>query len=431
MNWFEKNNIYTYPTDGYVILYSPIARKYAVATQEQINGFLDRGCHAEVFRPLADYIPLEKQHKVRHPEDYTLFTVLPNNVCNFNCSYCYSAGGRNQSVIDINKLCRGIDYFIDSKPDDFTKLLTISYMGGGEPLLSWEHIRSSIEYAESKALLKNLRLNFRIITNGSVLNEQIIEFLKAKKVDVSVSFEILEDIQNMQRKHYNLVKQNLRTLIDAGVPVQVNSTITPLNVRRMSEMLDVLVNDFPEVKSAMFEPVTAQGLFPAPKDMAEFYDEYIKGFINIRRKGDRMGVDIISFSYLRTIFPLDRACPGEYCLTADGFITGCYCVATSREPLFKHTRYGAVTDKEVKFDIEQFDRLLSHNVYSKEKCCTCKVKWNCGGGCFHLFNSYNPEYQNEVCRFTNDFIEELVKYKVKKQLEDKTCELPFLLSEQF
>ena len=151
MNWFEKNDIYTYADDGYVILYSPIARKYAVATQEQVDGFLERGSYAEVFRPLADYIPLEKQHKVRHPEDYTLLTVLPNNACNFNCSYCYSAGGRNQSVIDIDKLCSGIDYFIDSKPADFTKPLTISYMGGGEPLLSWEHVSRSIGDAETKA----------------------------------------------------------------------------------------------------------------------------------------------------------------------------------------------------------------------------------------------------------------------------------------
>lgn len=431
MNWFEKNDIYTYADDGYVILYSPIARKYAVATQEQVDGFLERGSHAEVFKPLADYIPLEKQHKVRHPEDYTLLTVLPNNACNFNCSYCYSAGGRNQSVIDIDKLCRGIDYFIDSKPADFTKPLTISYMGGGEPLLSWEHVSRSIGYAETKASSKKLRLHFRIITNGSILNEQIIQFLKEKKVEVSVSFEILEEIQNLQRKHYDLVRRNLRALIDAGIPVQVNSTITPSNVDRMSEMLDVLMKDFPEVESAMFEPVTAQGLFPTPKDMADFYDEYIKGFIDIRSKGDRMGVDIISFSYLRTIFPLDRTCPGEYCLTADGFITGCYCVATDREPLFRHTCYGAVNDKEVNFDMEQFERLLSHNVYSKDKCRDCKVKWNCGGGCFHLFNSYNPEYQDEVCRFTNDFIEALVIYKVRKQLEGKACGLPLLLSEQF
>ena len=431
MNWFENNNIYTYSFDGYTVLYSPIARKYVVATQEQVDDFLYKGYHAEVFRPLTDYIPLEKQHKVRHPKDYTLLTVLPNNVCNFNCSYCYSAGGRNQSVIDIDRLCRGIDYFMDSKPADFSKPLTISYMGGGEPLLSWKQVRRSIEYAEAKAASRNLRLNFRIITNGSIMNEQIIEFLKAKNVDVSVSFEILEEIQNQQRKHYNLVRRNLRTLIDAQIPVQINSTITPANVRRMSEMLDILVRDFPEVESAMFEPVTAQGLFPTPKDMADFYNEYTKGFIDIRKMGDRLGCDITSFSYLRTIFPLDRSCPGEYCLTADGFVTGCYCVATSKEPLFKHTCYGALTDDEVRFDLEQFNRLLSHNVYSKEKCHVCKVKWNCGGGCFHLFNSYDPEYQDEVCRFTNDFIEAIVIYKVRKQLESKSCKLPLLLYEQF
>ena len=88
MNWFKENAIYRYDDDEYVIMYSPIARKYAVAAEEHIVDFLKNGGNADVFRPLAEYVPLDRQNKVRAPRDYTLLTVLPNNVCNFNCSYC-------------------------------------------------------------------------------------------------------------------------------------------------------------------------------------------------------------------------------------------------------------------------------------------------------------------------------------------------------
>lgn len=432
MNWFEGNDIYRYDTDEYVILYSPIARRYVAARQEHIDDFLTDGRHSEVFAPLAGYIPLSQQHKVKDPKDYTLLTVLPNNVCNFNCSYCYSAAGRNQSVLDADKLFRAIDFFIGSKPAGFAKPLTISFMGGGEPLLSWELVSKGVDYAKAKASEHNLRLNIRVITNGSVLTDSIIGFLKTHRVDVSVSFELLEDIQNLQRKHYDLVRSNIRKLIASDIPVQINSTITPANVMRMEEMLDVLATDFPEVRNAMFEPVTAQDLFPTPAHLKEFYEAYIKGFISVREKGDELGIDITSFAYLRTIFPLDRACPGEYCITADGFITGCYCVATRKEPLSGHTFYGIVSEHEVRFDMERYERLMSHNVHSKEKCRDCMVKWNCGGGCFHQFHSYDEAYLDEVCDFTRKFIDALVRYKVRKQMKGQpSCKLPALLSEHF
>lgn len=431
MNWFEKNGICRYEADEYVILYSPVARKYVVACQEHIDDFLACSKHAEVFTPLAEYIPVSRQPKVKAPEDYTLLTVLPNNVCNFNCSYCYSAAGRNHAVLDAVRLYRAMDFFMESKPVDFRKPLTISFMGGGEPLLSWELVRKGIEYAEAKAAERRQRLNVRIITNGSVLNDDVIAFLKAHRVEVSVSFELLEDIQNLQRKHYDLVRANICKLIAFGIPVQINSTITPANVGMMLEMLDVLVRDFPEVRTAMFEPVTAQDLFPTPSHLKVFYEEYVKNFVAVREKGDESGVDITSFAYLRTVFPLDRACPGEFCITAEGFITGCYCVATRNEPLSGQTFYGIASERGVEFDMERFERLLGHNVYSKEMCASCEVKWNCGGGCFHQFHTYDVEYLDEVCGFTRNFIGSLVRYKVRKQLAGHAFQLPALLTEQF
>lgn len=431
MNWFEENWICRYDADGYVILYSPVARKYVVACQEHIDDFLACSKHADVFTPLAEYVPVSRQPKVKAPEDYTLLTVLPNNVCNFNCSYCYSAASRNHAVLDAGRLYRAMDFFMESKPADFRKPLTISFMGGGEPLLSWKLVCKGIEYAEAKAAERRLRLNVRIITNGSVLNDDVISFLKAHRVEVSVSFELLEDIQNLQRKHYDLVRSNICRLIASGIPIQINSTITPANVGRMHEMLDVLVKDFPKVRNAMFEPVTAQGLFPTPSHLKDYYDEYVKGFVAVREKGDESGVDITSFAYLRTVFPLDRACPGEFCITAEGFITGCYCVATRNEPLSGQTFYGVASERGVEFDRERFERLLGHNVYSKERCGSCEVKWNCGGGCFHQFYTYDEEYLDEVCGFTRNFIGALVRYKVRKQLAGHTFQLPALLTEQF
>lgn len=431
MNWIEANDIYSYEFDNHIILYSPIARKYVVADKSDIDDFINNGKYGEVFSPLADYVPIEQQNRVRTPADYTLLTVLPNNTCNFTCTYCYSAVGRNCSVLDISKLETAIDYFICSKPESFSKPLTVSFMGGGEPFLSWKIVKEGILYAKEKAACKNLKINLKIITNGSILDEEKIRFIKKQGVEISVSFEIIERIQNNQRKHYNLVRDNIAKLISAGIPVQINSTITPANAHLMEDMMNILVKDFPEIRNAMFEPVTAKEMFSSPIELRKFYNTYIDGFIKARTIGDMHDVELTSFAYLRTIFPLMRACPGEYCITADGDITGCYCVATKNEKLFAKTVYGTIDNGVISFDIDRFNTLIGNDIHSKEKCNDCKVKWNCGGGCFHLFNTYPEEYTEEACEFTKKFVEAVVKYKVRTQFESyNAVELPVLLSEK-
>lgn len=433
MNWFHENSIYKYKWGDRAILYSPIGRCYLLTTEEQIQAFEQDGVYGETFQKLADYVPLASQKKVRKPEDYTLLTVLPNSVCNFSCTYCYSAKGRNGSHLDIEKLCAAINFFIDSKPADFKKVLTISFMGGGEPLLSWECVKQGIEYAYSKAAEKGVRLKFKIITNGSVLTEDMIDFVKKYNVEFSVSFEIIPEIQNLQRKHYEQVYANIAKMLQSGITVQVNSTITQANVERMEEMIYMLVENFSSVKNIMFEPVVSEELFETPSHLRLFYEQYVNHFCSSLSLADKYGMSLTSFAYLRTIYPLERACPGEFCITADGDISGCYCVSTDREPLFPLMKYGVVKDRQVCFDTDSYYNLLRHNVYSKQECMDCCVKWNCGGGCLHQFGSYTPEYQKEVCLFTRLFVENIVKYKVKKflclQKSDDCRELPIFLKE--
>lgn len=419
--------------DEQVILYSPIARRYAVLTEGQLDEFLLDNAYADIFASLADYIPLEQQRKVRRPEDYTLLTILPNNVCNFTCSYCYSAAGRNGSKLLTDNLITAIDFFIDSKPDGFNRTLTISFMGGGEPMLSWECVTKGVVYARQKALQRGFKLNLRIITNGSIVNEEIIEFLKLHHIEVSVSFEIIPEIQNLQRKNYDVVRNNIQRMLEWGIPVQINSTITPANVERMEEMIHIMHTQYASIKNAMFEPVVAQDMFASPGEMRVFYEKYIEHFCTSLKLADQYGIALTSFAYLRTVFPLERACPGELCLTADGDITGCYCVATSNEPLFELTKYGHITNGQIVFDRDKFQKLISDNVYSKQECQSCQVRWNCGGGCFHQYKTYTKPYQEEVCRFTKLFVEHIVRYKAGKFMRikfgDNIPEMPIVINE--
>lgn len=415
MNWINKGEIVVYHnnTDNDVILYSPLARKQERIGEELYEEICSLETPPDFLKHLVDYVPFDERPHVNSPEDYTLLTVLPNNRCNFSCSYCYSASCRNATSMDIGMLRCGIEYFVKSKRDrPLRRNLSISYMGGGEPMLSWNIIKDSIEFAERLAVEESIVISFRIITNGSILSEEQLDFIKKHKIGLSISFEVLEDIQNLQRKHFEIVDNNLRLALQHGIETQLNVTVTPYNVNRIEETYHQMRNRYPEVRHAMFEPVCAQNMFPSPKDMEGFYDAYIAGFMSILALGMTDGVEITSFPYLRTVFPLKRACPGEFCITAEGNLTGCYCVSTDDHPLFDKTLYGRVCRDKVVIDKDVFTDLLTYNVNSRDECRECTARWNCGGGCFHQFQSHDEPFRKKICNFTRKFVEEIIKFRV-------------------
>ncbi len=422
MRTTKENTIQRYDCSSYEVIHSPIARKYVIAPFGEYEQYLLQGKFADIFDALYDYVPLHLQKHVMSPEDYTLLTVLPNNICNFTCSYCYSAGSRNGAKISQGALQKAISYFVNSKPYNFPKTLTISFMGGGEPFLSWDIVKDGIIYAQNIAKERRIKLSIRIISNGSICTNEILDFLRKHKIAISISFEILPEIQNKQRRHFDLVYNNIRKFIEANISVQINSTITLDNVARMEEMITKLHADFPQISNAMFEPVVAESLFKTPQELRDFYQQYIQHFINTRKLADLYDIELTSFAYLRTIFPLQRACPGELCVTANEDITGCYCVATPQDNLFARTHYGSIGENGLEIDKNKWDKLLNWNVYSKPECQDCDVKWNCGGGCFHQMNTYSQPYQQEVCTFTKSFIEAIIKYKVERYLNRKNIQ---------
>jgi len=424
---FEKLNnkdLFIYPyyddsgmdsQDKLFLLYSPITRKAVwidfetanrIENEDLINDQLQK-----VIDELTDFIPLKYQTcKVRQVKDYPLLTVLPNQKCNLSCSYCYSAKGRSNTELDSQILKNTIDFFIDSK--EHNKPLSISYMGGGEPMLSWPLVSESILYAKKTALSLNKKIDFTIITNGTIITNSIIDFIIENEVNISISFDIIKEIQNEQRGQYDQVVCSIRSLIAHGIIPQINSTITPKNVNRMLEMYLLLETQFPEIRNMMFEPVTASELFLEAKYLACFLKEYTRSFLAIDLLAREKDKSLTSFPYLRTVFPTERACAGEFCLTADGKLSGCYCITTPVDCAYDKCIYGEVLatneGENVVINRTILESLLNENVYSKTICNECCVKWNCGGGCFHLFNSYPQTLLEAFCDFTREYVQKVV-----------------------
>jgi His-Xaa-Ser system radical SAM maturase HxsB len=90
--------------------------------------------------------------------------------------------------------------FIFTSP---SKSLVIEFQGG-DCLLNFEIVKFIIEYAENAAKRKKKKIRFSLVTNLSLMNDEIIDFLKKHKVmGISTSFDGPKYIHDKNRKYLN------------------------------------------------------------------------------------------------------------------------------------------------------------------------------------------------------------------------------------
>lgn len=405
---------------GCKLLYAPLADALVVVSNDDIISLAEAVEHPEsasdntkeVLTELCNVVPVcERENQVRGIEDFINLSILPNNICNFSCSYCYSAKGRSSQQLSLRQVKQIIDYFLSPKRNNASKL-TVSIFGGGEPLISWKSIVApAIEYLYKIAEAQRRMVITTLITNGSMIPDGFIEMCRQYSIDIVCSYEILEDVQNTQRKHFHTVTNNIFTLVAEGVVPAINSVITPLNVCRQCEMIETLHHRFPKIRYVSFEPV----IDPTLDNRADFYKRFATEFIDALQLAEKYGI-ILTCSTLRNVdVTVDRYCAGELALCADGSLSICPCVSSPDEPNFGQYIYGKVYDLEIFIDEERLNTLLSHNVYKQPWCQRCFAKWNCGGGCMNTLIQNNSKPDADYCRFMKSFL----KYTLTKRL-DKT-----------
>lgn len=125
--------------------------------------------------------------------------------CNFKCRYCAYAKegdinhniGRNHSQKnmswDIAK--QSVDFLWEHSKDEWG--ISISFYGG-EPLLNFDLIKKIVDYSKKKFETKSLK--FVMTTNGSVITDEIIDFLVKNDVVLTFSLDGPEYLHNRHRK---------------------------------------------------------------------------------------------------------------------------------------------------------------------------------------------------------------------------------------
>jgi heme b synthase len=203
--------------------------------------------------------------------------------CNLFCAHCRSSStsGSYANELSTEECYRLIDHIVEiGKP--------VLILSGGEPLL-----RRDIFQIAGYAVGKGLRVAMG--TNGTLITEEIAAKLKAvpiSRVAVSIDFPEAELQDKFRGKPgaFQAAVSGIALLRQAGIEVQINSTISRLNMKYLNELLEMAL----KLGAAAFHPfmLVPTGRGKGLQNVAMSPEEYEQtlSWVYDRQKdlGDRM-----------------------------------------------------------------------------------------------------------------------------------------------
>jgi radical SAM protein with 4Fe4S-binding SPASM domain len=410
------------PNDDVYLVYAPLSEQLFTASTEEIleiEKYLSHGNHNHSSKNgILNFVNsiLSNEIDIRTITDYSVddinrLTILPTSSCNFNCSYCYSSKGRSDKTLSKEQIKSAVDYFIDLK---WTKRrnIYISILGGGEPLLKWELCSFALKYSAQRAEEFGFNLRLGLTTNGSIMHNEIINTIKKYNVDVGVSFEIFEDIQNKERNNYAGISENIIQLTDNGIMPVVKPIITKENIDRIPAMVKELSLRFPLIKEMKIQPIDSAEYFKSPQEIKIFYDKLFTYLFEARELGKTLGIDVYCVMLKFGLQLKDHYCGGEFCLTPGAEISICHRFSSDKEKAFNSLTFGSVNENNmVIIEEEKYKNIMLENSIRNERCTNCFIKFNCSGGCIAQSTIYNKDMFEEVCEFNR----RIVKYQLQEK----------------
>lgn len=321
----------------------------------------------------------------------SLWLNLAHN-CNLKCVYCFAKGGsygRNAALMEADVARRAVDFLIKSASKD-AGLACCIYFFGGEPLLNSSTLRSCTIYAEEKAKEFGISMNFHLVTNGTLLTEELIQFLIDHKVIIQLSLDGPREINDKLRRYpdgessYECVYSKLLMLKQMDVRnLPVRATITHHNceikemARFFSEMGFTDSNLVPVMCSSDTDYSLTEGDIEVIRDQCSRKADEI---INSIRTCHKTDLEWFS-SYVCRLY--NRQKKRYFCdagfqsltVTPEGKLYVCHRLVSEDD-----LHMGDVFEGMSAIP-EQISSWGSLSVDDRPSCRSCWAKYFCGGGC--------------------------------------------------
>jgi radical SAM protein with 4Fe4S-binding SPASM domain len=313
--------------------------------------------------------------------------------CNLRCVYCYTDSASNREDIEISTIEKLFDQIGESNSNSINCIFH-----GGEPLLCVDSIVKCIELISKKYYANRIR--FYIQTNGTLLNESIIDLIKKYNIHIGLSLDGLAEFNDKTRIYpngrgsFNDIYRAIKLLQKHNIKFGIISVITENNIRSIIEYLEwCSVNKIHNIKLVTRLPIgrSRDGFETLVNEYINIYRDMIEWLIchNSQRSADeRIYVrEIESFIFnilspeLTPYYCMRIPCSAGWkhiSMDVNGNIYACDCLLGQEEfklgNISKTNIYQMTNSAIVK-------KLRHRNIRCIEECDRCEISNICYGGC--------------------------------------------------
>jgi uncharacterized protein len=209
------------------------------------------------------------------------YTLLLTQECNLACDYCYVAKKRERMTREVAE--RIVDFMFKHTPPE--EPIQVAFFGG-EPLLAFDLVQEVTELIESHPAFDRSRVEFSLVTNGTICSPDIFDYLETHGITFCLSCDGAPAVQDISRRYPNgqgssgAVEHTLREAKERLPVVLVNAVYTPRTVQYLPQTVEYFARlgldqiylnpDF----SSSWTPDDVRRLEQAYAEVAECYIRY-------------------------------------------------------------------------------------------------------------------------------------------------------------
>lgn len=350
-------------------------------TEKELNGIFNE------FRNIGLLENGSLGYELLYSDDYLHgIELMVCQCCNLACKYCYALEGEYQNPgwmsTDTGK--KAIDFLFEHAKSNS---VSISFFGG-EPLLNMLLIAELVEYAETLALIHDKTVSFAVTTNGTLINEEVAEFLRNHRFYISLSIDgtkMEHDICRVDKhgcgSYENSIK-SIELLEDSQITLRATSTPQNCNYVEISDALF-------QLRKTDFFIGEAMNCFCTDEDLGKVekaYNDLITYFFKSLQAGEiaKCRCNLLIYQNLKKIAHFKKRCCscssliGTIAVDIQGNIYPCHRFVGS-----SHYLGNLLSGK---FDAEAADIEFTQNFLLQNRvgCSECWAQNLCAGGCAYL-----------------------------------------------
>lgn len=341
------------------------------------SGVIERNLTTPVARPILNP---DIRNIENVPSSIKRLTIKLTGNCNMKCEYCFtnfhpSVGSIEQSVYQV-----AINSFVAtlSKGDHVAIIIT-----GGEPLLYKHKVLDVLQLSMKLCSLKGCMCQFLIYTNGTLIDNDLIEAFKEYDVSLAISIDGPFDKHDNNRpmksgtSSYASIVSNLIKLYSNGIHVEARTVIQPFE----SDIIGLIQHNI-SLGFSQMHLLPVYGHKTNQIENVTAWTNALSYYVNMLKSGSR--IEIVPFFHLfrkmmfpeyfiTSFFPCDAG-KHKLCVSNDGNYYLCSHFAGAPYSSLSNVAETYPTDVQITTMLKQMQN---------PSCSCCWARRLCGGACYH------------------------------------------------